>query len=417
MVGKATRRNQPPPDTPDPIEEGAPDVEDENQEEPDANDDAPADDPPLDDLPPADPTRDAPPRAPSDEEEAMKMLGRVIGDAIAKAIADRPASVAPDPTRYPKAKNPSAYNGRNRKGLRTWIGENEICFRTAPNLYRTDVAKVMFAGSFLEGDAKSWFTDYFKDPANVPAFMDDWTLFTIELHRNFGLEDEIGAAEEDLRRLQMSDKDHATYFTGRFRAVSSNLQGTWDDRNLRNQYYAKIAPRLRAQFVSSGTPVPVTLEPLITITERFDRAYWADFELNRSLNTTTSSNASREKSKTGSADATNTAVAKPGAKATAKSPGTKSANTQRGQQRNTDHLTTEGKLTDEEKQRRLKAGLCLYCGAEDHFAKDCTKKVAKAAASSVATEATSGGSGASAVPSARASYVVNEDESSDSGKE
>ena len=138
----------------------------------------------------------------------------------------------------------------------------------------------MFAGSFLDGDAKTWFTDYFKDPARIPAFMDDWTLFTIELQRNFGLEDEIGAAEDDLRRLTMTDRDHATYFMARFRAVTANLQGMWDDRNLRNSYYAKIAPRLRAQFVSSGTPVPASLNPLITLVERFDRAYWANFELN-----------------------------------------------------------------------------------------------------------------------------------------
>src|ERR1700742_1078121 len=213
----------------------------------------------------------------------MALIGQTVGDAIANALTQCPATAAPDPARYPKAKDPSAFNGRNHKGLWSWIGENEICFRTAPNLYRTDIAKVLFAGSFLEGNAKSWFTDYFKPLANVPAFMSDWTLFTIELQRNFRLEDEIGAAEDDLRRLMMMDKDHATYFTGRFRAVSSNLQGTWDDRNLCNAYYSKITPRLHAQFVSSGTPIPASLDPLVRITERFDRAYWADFELNRAL--------------------------------------------------------------------------------------------------------------------------------------
>jgi len=71
----------------------------------------------------------------------------------------------------------------------------------------------MFASSFLEGDAKTWFTDYFEKPGNTPLFMEDWTLFTDELHRNFGVEDELAVAEEDLRRLAFSDKDHATYFT------------------------------------------------------------------------------------------------------------------------------------------------------------------------------------------------------------
>src|SRR6201999_444734 len=215
--------------------------------------------------------------------EFLELLGQTIGDAFTNAFVQLRQTNQPNPAKYPKAKDPTMFNGQCRKYLRTWIGENEICFRTAPNLYRSDISKVMFAGSFLEGDAKTWFTDYFRDPANIPTFMSNWELFSIELQRNFGLEDEVGAAEEDLRKLSMSDRDHATYFTARFRAVSSTLNGLWDDRNLRNMYYQRIAPRLRAQFISAGVPVPATLEPLITVVERFDRAYWADFELNRSI--------------------------------------------------------------------------------------------------------------------------------------
>jgi hypothetical protein len=154
-----------------------------------------------------------------------KIIARAMGEAMAQALNATRSTTQPESTKYPKAKDPGMFNGKRRCYLRTWIGENEICFRTAPNLYRTEVSKVMFAGSFLEGDAKTWFTDYFRDPANIPAFMSDWTLFTIELQRNFGLEDELGAAEEDLQNLRMQDKDHATYFTTRFRAIVSTLDG------------------------------------------------------------------------------------------------------------------------------------------------------------------------------------------------
>src|SRR6202000_579331 len=154
-----------------------------------------------------------PPQVVLDPEilQVIALMGQTVGDAIGNGLAQARATAAPDPTKYPKAKDPTMFNGRRRKYLRTWIGENEICFRTAPNLYRSDVSKVMFAGSFLEGEAKTWFTDYFKHPANVPTFMDDWTMFVAVLQRNFGLEDEVGAAEEDLCKLTMSDKDHITY--------------------------------------------------------------------------------------------------------------------------------------------------------------------------------------------------------------
>jgi hypothetical protein len=37
----------------------------------------------------------------------------------------------------------------------------------------------------------------------------------------------------------------------------------------------------------------------------------------------------------------------------------------------------EGKITPEEKQRRFKENLCLYCGRPNHRAKDCRKKLAR----------------------------------------
>lgn len=152
---------------------------------------------------------------PAQERRYAKLFASLMNKAITEAITASKPSASADPTKYPKAKDPGMFNGRKRRYLRTWIGETEICFRTAPNLYRAATSKVMFAGSFLEGEAKQWFTDYFRDPTNVPAFMSDWELFVIELQRNFGLEDELGAAEDDLRKLVMTDKDHATYYTAR----------------------------------------------------------------------------------------------------------------------------------------------------------------------------------------------------------
>jgi hypothetical protein len=140
----------------------------------------------------------------------------------------------------------------------------------------------MFAGSFLDGDAKTWFTDYFKEANNIPLFMEDWTLFTDELQRNFSVEDELGAAESDVNRLTMSEKDHATYFTARFRAIVVNLQGAWSDRSLRNAYLQKLPSRLMAQFQTSGRRPPDDLEGLIKAVEEFDSAHWAGVDADKS---------------------------------------------------------------------------------------------------------------------------------------
>ena len=84
-----------------------------------------------------------------------KILTSALSETITQALTAARATAAPNPAKYPKAKDPGMFNGRKRRYLRTWIGENEICFWTAPHLYRAETSKVMFAGSFLEGDAKT----------------------------------------------------------------------------------------------------------------------------------------------------------------------------------------------------------------------------------------------------------------------
>jgi hypothetical protein len=381
---------------------------------------------PAEEDPPANPPEEplrvsTSPAAEPDEEEGdpqsrafAKLLAKSMGDAVTRAInATRPTAPT-DPTKYPRAKDPSMFSGKRRRYLRTWIGENEICFRTAPNLYRSDISKVMYAGSFLEGDAKTWFTDYFHDASRVPAFMSDWSLFVNELQQNFGLEDELGAAEEDMRLLTMTDKDHASYFTARFRAIVSNLEGAWEDRSLRNHYYQKIAPRLRLQFVTAGTPVPRTLEPLIDVVNQFDRAYWADYELTRAMKHSVAPTERKFVVPTLPTFAKVATKVATSATAAVSPSRVVSARPHYGA-----HLTKEGKLTPEEKQRRIDAGACFYCGDVGHLTNQCSKKAqARARAEISTTPSVPVAQTVAAQPrqTARASVVV-ENESDDSGKD
>jgi len=369
-------------------------------------------------VPPAPaPAPPPPPQPPADPiAQALLALGQSFGDAFALALGQGRQSTAPDPAKYPKAKDPSAFNGRRRKHLRTWIGENEICFRTSPNLYRSEISKVMFAGSFLEGDAKSWFTDYFQDPDGVPAFMEDWTLFVAMMHHNFGLEDELGAAEEDLRRLVFADSDHATYFTGRFRAIVSNLQGTCSDRTLRNTYAGKLPKRILDRFESAGVELPIDFEALVARVEKFDRAYWSAIELRRATQPTPRSTISTDRpQKTAGEVAPKTTPQPPPNPRSLRNPLTPKPALADVP------LTKEGKLTDAERQRRYDTGACVYCGGAGHIVKDCPKRnPMQARAGMLSQSAIRPESAAEAEtprPTARASYIVETRESEDSGKD
>jgi hypothetical protein len=339
---------------------------------------------------------------------AIQAMGQTFGDALVAALGQMRPSVPADPTKYPKAKDPGLFNGKKRRYLRTWIGENEICFRTAPNLYRTESAKVMFAGSFLEGDAKTWFTDYFKDPDHTPLFMEDWTLFTDELQRNFGVEDELGAAEADVHRLTMSEKDHATYFTARFRAIITNLQGAWSDRSLRNAYLQKLPPRLMSQFQTSGRRPPDDLEGLIKAVEEFDSAHWAGVDARQNLSAA-SADSGRDRKATPQPSAQGSAKAPKPASSSATTP--KPATTL-AKSSPLDNQLKDGKLTDAERKRRIETGSCLYCGEMGHVVRNCAKRAAARARAGAPQESTA--DSADAAPSkqtARATLTLDPEDS------
>jgi hypothetical protein len=378
--------------------------------------------PQIPQIPQAPPAPIAPPQAqPADPTaQALAALGQTFGTALATALGQIRPSAPAEATKYPKAKDPSLFNGKKRRHLRTWLGENEICFRTAPNLYRNGASKVMFAGSFLEGDAKTWFTDYFKDPYNTPLFMEDWDLFGDELQRTFGLNDELGAAEEDLRHLTMSDRDRATFFTGRFRAITSNLLGLWSDRTLRNAYLSKLPPRLVSQFESAGKRIPDSLDNLIEAVEDFDSAHWAGVETRRAQGVQPPApEITRDRRPQAQAPARPPtrapAIPTPGRPAPVGRPVL--AHTPVRSPAFNNHLKN-GKLTDAERKRRIDAGACLYCGELGHLVADCAKRITLGAGSAdPATSALLVGDVQDPKPLVRSSYTVNPNGSSDSGKD
>ena len=167
----------------------------------------------------------------------------------------------------------------------------------------------------------------------------------------------------------MSDKDRVPYFTSRFRAIQYLLP-PWADRNFRNTYYAALAPRIRTQFVTAGRAPPTKLDELIKAAESFDRAYWTDVELNRSLQPSDkspsstakpTSDSNKQKSNTNSSTSSTNTSKSQTATTTAKTDDKK-------------HLGPDGKLTPEERKRRLDNGLCLFCGQGKHLSANCPRK-------------------------------------------
>jgi hypothetical protein len=321
-------------------------------------------------------------------------MSNSVADAILHVRGRDSMTPAPEPRESePKANPPAEYDGSSRRKLEPFIAECEIMFATSPRKYRSESNKVLAAGSYLKGDPKKWFSNFFLlPPENRPLWFLSWSDFKEEIRRCWGLEDPEGAAEAELRRLNMSDKDHVSYFASKFRSIQYRLPD-WSDRNFRNAFYAALAPRIRTQFVTAGRVPPGKLEDLITAAEAFDRAYWTNYELDRSTKTSSNDDKKHSESSKPPSDHRTTSDQKHRKKNRSNHPSSSATSHHSSHSSNQSSkfsnstnstnpsepaykkfLGSDGKLLPKERERRIANGLCLLCGQKGHNSDECPKR-------------------------------------------
>ena len=73
-----------------------------------------------------------------------------------------------------------------QKKLRGFLLQCKLNFRSKPKSFQIDQSKVNYSLSFLKGTALNYFEPYLADdPANKPAWLNDYELFVEELLINF----------------------------------------------------------------------------------------------------------------------------------------------------------------------------------------------------------------------------------------
>jgi hypothetical protein len=88
-----------------------------------------------------------------------------VADAILHAQGRDSATPASEPHgSEPKANLPAEFDGTNRQKLETYIAECEIMFATTPQKHHSEMSKILAAGSYLKGNPKKWFSNYFLLP-------------------------------------------------------------------------------------------------------------------------------------------------------------------------------------------------------------------------------------------------------------
>ena len=237
-----------------------------------------------------------------------------------------------------------------------FILQCSLHFQDCANAFSSGRAKVTYALSFLTGPALGWFEPALFGPA-LPAWAGDWDLFHMELEANFGPFDPVGEAKAEIEMLVMTEGSHSMNYFVEFNRLASRIQ--WDDHTLFRQAYKGLARRIKNEMVHYDRPV--MLLDLHKLVQAIDYCYWEwKAEITREANPT---------SKGDPKIARNPKAAPKG-----KAP----ENPKSGLDL-TGKLGKDGKLTPQERQRRMDNSLCLFCGKTGHIAKECPKSTAIAA--------------------------------------
>jgi len=298
---------------------------------------------------------------------------------LASAINKLAKSVRRPTDSKAKVSEPDTFDGQDPKKLRVFRVQCELNFRDRPKAFRTDKSKVTYGLSYLRGAALEWFEPSILEGRHED-WEDDYQNFLDELQTNFGPFDPVGDAETELENLRMHDNQRYAKFTIIFNRHSSQVD--WNDNALRHAFYRALPARIKDEM--SRLQRPPTLNGLKLLARQLDSRYWRRQEEikreNRSKPSTSQEKSNNNKSSKNT-NTTTTSSSTPKSSSASTSTPSGSNNTTNQPKKTSEDLTgklgKDGKLTTEERNRRLTNNLCLFCGVAGHRASEC-RKAAKA---------------------------------------
>jgi len=249
-----------------------------------------------------------------------------------------------------------------------------------------DIAKINFAMTYLTGVAQDWFEVDLnqEDQGILQDWLSNWNLFVDELRRHFGLLDPIGEAANMLDNLCMKPGDKISTYNVDFMRYASQLG--WGNSVLCHCYYQGLPNRIQDPISTQEQGKPTSFQDMYALAMTIDHRYWErDHERHRARQAEKEALESHSQkqgkaSTSGSVTASQSKANLSPAASSAKNPSKPSPSPAPKKQPNTlrvdlsSKLASNGKLTSDERKKRLENNLCLYCSAGDHKLDSCPKK-------------------------------------------
>ena len=275
--------------------------------------------------------------------------------------SSNPSTVSVQQLKEPKISMPEEFHG-NKKKAQNFIYQCQTVFLAQQARYRTDTEKILFAISYLKSAAFDWVSPYMKESRYTTEFP-TFSVFEEKFLAIFGDPNQKRLAENKLMNLRQGNRP-CSYLVSEFQRLL--LEAGWSEKapSVFEIFYKTLNEDVKDEISRFDRPE--------TISEYFNLAVKIDnriFERKQEKQNSSASN--RPKTTFNSSN---------------RSPRSGKSHTNHLKPFMTNNVAaTRGKLTDEEKERRKKEGLCIYCGESGHLLKDCDQRKGRNSAASSST--------------------------------
>jgi hypothetical protein len=240
---------------------------------------------------------------------------------------------------------PEKHDG-NKNGTRGFINAFKNCLSLIPDT--TEHEKISYFGALLKGPALNWFSPYVERPQDFPAVLESFETFVWNFERNFGIINRDKVAFDQLKVLKQG-RQPASVYAASFRSLVIDVD--WNETTKIQHFRDGLNVEVKKLLLSR--PKQLTLEDLVADAVELDQEF---------------QQLCREEVKPQRQRPFPVFPAVANYEPPVFQPRPATANLPVPM--DLDNIR-RGPLTPQEREHRMRLGLCLYCGDKGHLRVDC----------------------------------------------
>jgi hypothetical protein len=159
------------------------------------------------------------------------------------------------------------YKGKTAREWRNWIDSAETAFQLAPNYFKTDRIRILWAVSSLEGTPRDAWTSK-KEKLDLENYT--WDEFKEFFHDL--VDDPINrnlVASLAYEKAEMRPNQTAMQFHTYLESIENRFATPFSEERLRDGYYAKLTAQLR-MMIANYSAIPKTRLEMVSLATRME---------------------------------------------------------------------------------------------------------------------------------------------------